>query len=131
MSQIGKNYYEQNELWKEFLTEDSYENRVENLNVHDYDGRIQNHQKLRSLNNSKLVDFILHPLHSTKDYIECLNILFKVFERSESEYDYLNNYIIPVIADWPGQVNIRRAITLRINKGIESGIPQQILSLIP
>ena len=131
MSQIGKSYYEQNELWKQFLTEDSYENRAENLNVHNYDSRIQSHQELRSLNNSKLVDFILHPLHSTKDYIECLDILFKVFEKLENEYGYLNNYIIPVVADWPGQVNIRRAITLRINKGVESGISEQILSLIP
>ena len=102
MSQIGKSYYEQNELWKQFLTEDSYENRAENLNVHNYDGRIQSYQELRSLNNSKLVDFILHPLHSTKDYVECLDILFKVFEKLENEHGYLNNYIIPVVADWPG-----------------------------
>ncbi|GBC08928.1 hypothetical protein RclHR1_00850009 [Rhizophagus clarus] len=101
MKQIGKSYYKQNKLWKQFLVEDSYENRVENLNVHDYDGRIQNHQELRSLNNSKLVDFILHLLHSTKDYIECLNILFKIFERSENEYNYLDNYVIPIVADWP------------------------------
>ena len=130
MNQIGKSYYEQNELWKQFLIEDSYENRVENLNVHNYDGRIQEHQELRSLNNSKLVDFILHPLHSTKDYIESSNILFKVFERLENT-DYLDHYVIPIIADWPGQVNIRRAITLRINKGMASGISEQILSLIP
>ncbi|GES79025.1 hypothetical protein GLOIN_2v1787998 [Rhizophagus clarus] len=77
MKQIGKSYYKQNKLWKQFLVEDSYENRVENLNVHDYDGRIQNHQELRSLNNSKLVDFILHLLHSTKDYIESEKHYFK------------------------------------------------------
>jgi hypothetical protein len=130
INQIGKSYYEQNELWKQFLIEDSYENRVENLNVHNYDGRIKEHQELRSLNNSKLVDFILHPLHSTKDYIESSNILFKVFERLENT-DYLDHYVIPIIADWPGQVNIRRAITLRINKGMASGISEQILSLIP
>ncbi|EXX54424.1 hypothetical protein RirG_234420 [Rhizophagus irregularis DAOM 197198w] len=101
MNQIGKSYYEQNELWKQFLIEDSYENRIKNLNVHNYDGRIQKHQELRSLNNSKLVDFILHPLHSIKDYIECSNVLFKVFERSENT-DYLDHYVIPIIADWPG-----------------------------
>ena len=121
MNQIGKSYYEQNELWKQFLIEDSYENRVENLNVHNYDGRIQKHQELRSLNNSKLVDFILHSLHSTKDYIECSDLLFKVFKRLENT-DYLDHYVIPIIADWPGQVNIRRVITLRINEGVESGI---------
>ena len=134
MNQIGKNYYEQNELWKQSLIEDSYKNRVENLNVHNYDGHIQEHKELRSLNNSKLVDFILHPLHSTKDYIECSKLLFNVFKRLEentNKPNYLNDYIIPIIADWPGQVNIRRAITLRINEGVKSGIPQQILNLIP
>ncbi|GES99447.1 hypothetical protein GLOIN_2v1846234 [Rhizophagus clarus] len=109
----------------------SYENRVENLNIHDYDGRIQNHRELRSLNNSKLVDFILHLLHNTKDYIECLDILFKVFERLENEYNYLDNYVISVVADWPEQINIKRAITLRINEGDASGILKKILNLIP
>ncbi|GBC09681.1 hypothetical protein RclHR1_09030013 [Rhizophagus clarus] len=104
---------------------------VENLNIHDYDGRIQNHRELRSLNNSKLVDFILHLLHNTKDYIECLDILFKVFERLENEYNYLDNYVISVVADWPEQINIKRAITLRINEGDASGILKKILNLIP
>ncbi|PKC56615.1 hypothetical protein RhiirA1_473746 [Rhizophagus irregularis] len=31
------------------LIEDSYENRMESLTVHNYDGRIQNHQELRSM----------------------------------------------------------------------------------
>ncbi|CAB4393660.1 unnamed protein product [Rhizophagus irregularis] len=97
MKQIGKSYYEQNELWKQFLIEDSYENRVENLNVHDYDGRIQNHQELRSLNNSKLVDFILHSLYSTKDYIECLDILFKVFESSIRSQTVESNTALQII----------------------------------
>src|SRR2546421_675161 len=92
------------------------------LNIDNYDGRIQNYHELRSMSNSKLVDFILHPLHSTKDYIECLDHVFKAFERLENinEENYLNNFVIPVIADWPGQVNIRRAIILRIKKGINS-----------
>ncbi|UZO15892.1 uncharacterized protein OCT59_007302 [Rhizophagus irregularis] len=67
-----------------------------------------------------------------KDYIECLDYVFKAFERLENiEENYLNNFIIPVIADWPGQVNIRRAITLRIKKGINSGVLEQVLNLIP
>ena len=82
------------------------------------------------MKNSKLVDFILHPLHNTKDYIESSNILFKVFEKIEQE-DYLNNFVIPTICDWPGQVNLRRAITLRLNKKENSGISPQILSIIP
>ncbi|PKK56191.1 hypothetical protein RhiirC2_800554, partial [Rhizophagus irregularis] len=103
---------------------------MEFLNIHDYDGRIQNQQELRIMKNSKLVDFILHPLHNTKDYIESANILFATFEKIEQK-DYLNNFVIPAICDWPGQINLRRAITLRLNKKDNSGIPSQILSLIP
>ena len=71
------------------------------LNIYNYNDRIQNYYKLRLISNSKLVNFILHPLHSTKDYVECLDLVFKVFERLEktSEENYLNNFIIPVIAD--------------------------------
>jgi hypothetical protein len=53
------------------------------------------------MSNSKLVDFISHSLHNTKDYIECIKLVFKVFERLEitSEQNYLNNFIIPIIAN--------------------------------
>ncbi len=102
------------------------------LNIYNYDGKIQNYHELRSISNGKLVDFILHSLYSIKDYIECLDLVFKVFERLErtSEENYLNNFIISIIADWPGQVNIRRAITFRIKKGIDSKILEQVLNLI-
>ena len=78
------------------------------------------------MSNSKLVDFILHSLYSIKYYIECLDYIFKAFERLEniSKENYLNNFIIPVIADWLGQVNIRRTIILRIKKGINSGVSE-------
>src|SRR5215217_4541471 len=85
------------------------------------------------MSNIKLVDFILHPLHRTKDYIECIDFVFKAFKRIENfeKKNYLNNFIIPVIANWPGQINIRRAISLRMKKGFTSGIPENILNLIP
>ena len=103
---------------------------MEFLTIQNYDGRIQNQQELRSMKNSKLVDFILHSLHNTKDCIESANILFKVFEKIE-RHDYLNDFVIPTICDWPGQVNLRRAISLRLKNGDKSGISSQILSLIP
>jgi hypothetical protein len=127
MNQLSKSYYERKRLWKEYLIEDSYENRVEQLNIHDYDGRIQNYHELRSMSNSKLVDFILHSLHSTKDYIECIDFVFKAFERLENtgKENYLDNFIILIIAYWSEQVNIKRAITLRIRKEFTSRIPEK------
>ncbi|GBB88522.1 hypothetical protein RclHR1_15040008 [Rhizophagus clarus] len=130
MDKLRKSYYQQTEIWKQHLSDDSYENKMEFLTIHDYDGRIQNQQELRSMKNSKLVDFILHSLHNTKDYIESANILFATFEKIEQE-DYLNNFVIPTICDWPEQINLRRAITLRLNEKDNSGILSQILSLIP
>src|SRR6266498_5387341 len=111
---------------KNFLIKNSYDNRVELLNIHNYDDRIQNYHELKLMSNSKLVDFILHSLYSTKDYVKYLDLIFKVFEKLErtSEENYLNNFVIPIIADWSEQVNIRRAITLRIKKGIDSKIPE-------
>ncbi len=51
--------------------------------------------------NSKLVDFILYSLHSTKDYIECIDFVFKVFKKlkNNEEESYLDNFIIFVIID--------------------------------
>ncbi len=96
-----------------FLIENFYDNRVGLLNIYNYNGRIQNYYELRSMSNSKLVDFILHSLHNIKDYVEFLDLVFKVFEKLErtSEENYLNNFVISIIADWSGQVNIKRAIT--------------------
>ncbi|GBB97385.1 hypothetical protein RclHR1_29820002 [Rhizophagus clarus] len=82
------------------------------------------------MKNSKLVNFILHSLYNAKDYIEYANILFAIFEKIEQE-DYLNNFVISTICDRSGQINLRRAITLRLNEKDNSGIPSQILSLIP
>ncbi|GES87670.1 hypothetical protein GLOIN_2v1770313 [Rhizophagus clarus] len=69
-------------------------------------------------------------IHNSKDYIEYANILFAIFEKIEQE-DYLNNFVISTICDRSGQINLRRAITLRLNEKDNSGIPSQILSLIP
>ncbi|CAI2201459.1 13975_t:CDS:1, partial [Funneliformis geosporum] len=54
------------------------------------------------------------------------------FERIENfeEENYLNNFIIPVIANWPEQINIRRIISLRMKKGFTSRILENILNLI-
>ena len=51
------------------------------------------------------------------------------FRLSEVQ-SYLNNYIIPIPADFPGQLYIRRAITNRMQLGIQSQVPDCILHLV-
>ncbi|POG66165.1 hypothetical protein GLOIN_2v1780931 [Rhizophagus irregularis DAOM 181602=DAOM 197198] len=50
-------------------------------------------KELRSMKNNKLVDFILYPLHNTKDYIEFANILFKIYILNFSDVDFLESII--------------------------------------
>ena len=44
---------------------------------------------------------------------------------------YLTNYIIPVPADFPGQLYIRRAIVQKLKYGNQCSIPKEVLSLVP
>ncbi|CAB4382202.1 unnamed protein product [Rhizophagus irregularis] len=50
MSKLGKSYYQQNEMWKQYLSDDSYENKLEFLTVHNYDGRVQNKSTRTKIN---------------------------------------------------------------------------------
>ena len=43
---------------------------------------------------------------------------------------YLSNYAIPIVADWPGQLYIRKAIAQRLLVNNEI-IPQYITSFLP
>ena len=44
---------------------------------------------------------------------------------------YLSNYVIPIPADFPGQLYIRRAIVNKMKLGINSPIPEYILHMVP
>jgi len=46
-------------------------------------------------------------LHCLSDYLEVLQTLIKI----ENIAKYLQNNIIPIVADWPGQIFIRKTIT--------------------
>ena len=35
MNKLGKSYYQQNEMWQQYLFDDSYENKMEFLTVHN------------------------------------------------------------------------------------------------
>ncbi|CAG8569224.1 30046_t:CDS:2, partial [Racocetra persica] len=65
-------------------------------------------------------------LHSMQDYLEILNIILKYNETT----NHLNNYIVPVIADWPGQLFIRRAITQLYKNNSKSQILSEVISFV-
>jgi len=72
----------------------------------------------------KLVDLIPLDLKSTKQYLEALQVLFNITPIK----NYLQQNVIPVPADFPGQVYIRSAIIQKL-KGNDN-IPNKILGII-
>ena len=73
----------------------------------------------------KLVDLIPLDLKSTKQYLEALQVLFNITPIK----NYLQQNVIPVPANFPGQVYIRLAIIQKL-KGNDN-IPNEILGIIP
>ncbi|CAJ0843986.1 8578_t:CDS:2, partial [Entrophospora sp. SA101] len=74
----------------------------------------------------QLIEFQELNLKSLDDYLKAANFLFQFSEIQ----DYIQTNIIPISADWPGQLYIRSAITQKILK-LNNNIPDQITKLVP
>src|ERR1700722_16345183 len=57
-------------------------------------------------------------------------IIIKILTRLSEVQVYLNNYVIPIPADFSGQLYIRKAIVKKL-KSDNSNIPNEITHLIP
>ncbi|CAB4408461.1 unnamed protein product [Rhizophagus irregularis] len=75
---------------------------IESLTIYSYDADITE-KHIRNFNFTKLIDFILTNLKNTDDYLKALNRFIILLEVQSC----LNNYIIPVLADFPDQLYIR------------------------
>ena len=75
----------------------------------------------------KLVDFVPQDLKSLSNYLEAVTPFVELPELQE----YLNKNVIAVLADFPGQYYICKAITLKRLYGNNIDIPNQILHLVP
>jgi hypothetical protein len=82
-------------------------NRIDLLLVHFYDASILERHHERSMKGVRIVEVQERNLHSLDDYVQVLLSISKI----ESISEYLKNNIIPVSADQPGQLFIRKAIT--------------------
>ena len=80
---------------------------IDNLTIHLYDDTILEHKNERSMQDLKLINFKEMNLHSFEDYIEALKMIINI----PSLNNYLNQNIIPIITDWPGQLFIRKILT--------------------
>ena len=106
---------------------------LDNLTVHCYDIDIHEKRHNRQLNNTLLIDFVELNLHSTEAYIKAM----ETFTSFPEFHEYLQRNVIPLVADWPGQILPRKAITMQrrqqqSQKNIQTGkIPECVSSFIP
>ncbi|RIB02248.1 hypothetical protein C2G38_2292038 [Gigaspora rosea] len=108
-------------------SQETYDERVERLLVHNYDDRIEQRRVDRSIVDTKLVDLKEGSLHTTIEYVDALRVLIDIPEAET----YMKTQVLIAPMDYPEQLNIRRAVTRRIKFGDSSGIPEQILHVVP
>ncbi|PKC09312.1 hypothetical protein RhiirA5_127629 [Rhizophagus irregularis] len=101
--------------------------RIELLTIHCYDDAIAERKDERSMKDLQLIGFKEQHLHSMQDYLNALQMILTISRKTE----YLDNYVAPIVADWPGQLFIRKALTHLHALGLQSAIPKEIESFIP
>ncbi|RIB28182.1 hypothetical protein C2G38_1576257 [Gigaspora rosea] len=99
---------------------------MERLTLHSYNDRLVEKEGGRHIQNVILFDFVEGNLKSVEDYTKALRIV----HNQELMQEYLSNHVLPVVADWPGQFFICKAIIhqLLLNNQI---IPPFVTSFIP
>ncbi|RIB07183.1 hypothetical protein C2G38_2046214 [Gigaspora rosea] len=99
---------------------------IDRLTVHSYDDRLEEKKSGRYIRDTILLDFIENDLKGVKGYMKALQIVYD----QELMKDYLSNYATPIVADWPGQFYIRKAIMRRLLAN-NKAIPQFVMSILP
>ncbi|CAB4440149.1 unnamed protein product [Rhizophagus irregularis] len=100
-----------------------YINDYHNLHVYDADLFERYGRKFTEI---KLVDLVELNFKNTKDYLQAT----KSFLELPEVQAYLNNYIIPIPADFPEQLYIRKAIVKKLESD-NSNILKEVTHLLP
>ncbi|RHZ85143.1 hypothetical protein Glove_71g82 [Diversispora epigaea] len=80
--------------------------RIELLTIHNYNDNIKERKIERSMKDLQLLGFNEQNLHSMQDYLNALKIIISINNKTQ----HLNGQIAPVVADWPDQIFIRKAL---------------------
>ncbi|RGB30238.1 hypothetical protein C1646_818028 [Rhizophagus diaphanus] len=94
---------------------------MESLTIHSFDVDLWGRYG-QKFDQTKLVDLLELSLKNTNNYVEAIQSFIELPEIKS----YLEQYIIPIHADFPGQLFIRRAI--KIFTVFYEDIPQQKVS---
>ncbi|RIB30499.1 hypothetical protein C2G38_2152436 [Gigaspora rosea] len=120
---LGIPYHER---CQNYRGEHSDNDLIEKLTLHSYNDRLVEKKNDRHIQNAIIFDFVGGNLKGVEDYTKALQIVYN----QESMQEYLSNHIIPIIADWPGQFFIRKAIAHRLLLDNEV-IPSFVTSFLP
>ncbi|CAB4462985.1 unnamed protein product [Rhizophagus irregularis] len=71
--------------------------RIELLTIHCYDDAIAERKDERSMKDLQLIGFKEQHLHSMQNYLNALQMILTISRKTE----YLDNYVAPIVADWP------------------------------
>ena len=96
--------------------------RIELLTIHCYDDAIAERKDERSMKDLQLIGFKEQHLHSMQDYLNALQMILTISKKTKC----LDNYVAPIVADWPGQLFIRKALTHLHVLGSQSAIPKEM-----
>jgi hypothetical protein len=95
---------------------------IEQLTIHMYENAIVERKEERRMKETILVGIQEQQLHSLEDYLKGLDMIFQ-------HHEHINGYVAPIIADWPGQLFIRKAITQLVHN--ERNIKPEIKPFLP
>ena len=101
--------------------------RIDQLTIHTYDDAIAERKEERRMKNTILVGMQEQQLHSVQDYLNALNMILDY----NKETNCLTNNVAPIVADWPGQLYIRKAITHLQNGNKNSLVQPEVISFVP
>ena len=104
----------------------SEDDLINRLTLHSYNDRLAERKSERHVQNAILVDFVESSLKGIEAYTKALQIVYD----QELMQAYLSDHIIPIVADWPGQFFIRKAIAHRLFLNNEI-IPPFVTSFLP
>ena len=101
--------------------------QIELLTIHSYADNIIERKEERSMNGLKLVGFKEQHLHSLQDYISALNMILLVNNKT----NHLTGYVASIVADWPGQIFIRKALHMRTLPNLQNSFPRELEAFLP
>src|ERR1043165_6322061 len=119
---LGISYHDR---MRDMEKECSDDELIDRLTLHSYNNRLAGKSGNRHIKNVILFDFIENDLKGMGGYIDALQIV----NNQKPMQAYLSNHVILIVADWPGQFYIRKAIAQLYLFNNET-IPQFVLSFL-